>query len=174
MDVPLQDPQPLDPADPGAYSSGSFEILSGDTALIVWTGCETLAEAGLKVQLQLEPDHPVVIGRAEGWAVPYLDPAYRPTRIVPGTGQSVVRSGNALPDNQVSRGHFTLRGDPRGIVLTNGVPRVGGGIRPPVNGTWLQDAGWRLMQPGEEYLIAHQATAVLALPNGTVVQISAA
>jgi hypothetical protein len=86
----------------------------------------------------------------------------------------VVRSSSEGKDLYVSRGHFMLRGDARGIVLINGVPKLGGGIRPPLNGTWLLDAGWRLMEPGEEYLIEHGATAVLYLPNGTAVRIRAA
>ena len=38
MHVPIHDPQPLDPGDPGLCSVGTFEILSGSTALTVWTG----------------------------------------------------------------------------------------------------------------------------------------
>jgi hypothetical protein len=126
------------------------------------------------VRLQLEPDRPAVIGRLEGKTPPYLDPSYRSTRVVPGTGQSVVRSGSEEPDVWVSRAHFMLRGDACGIVLTNGVPHVGGGIRPPANGTWLWNASRRRMDPGEELLIEHGATATLSLPNGTVVRIWAA
>jgi hypothetical protein len=151
-----------------------LEILSGDTAISLWGGPETAkSETDSQVRLQLEPDRPVVIGRQEGKTPPYLDPSYRSTRVVPGTGQSVVQSSREGPDTWVSRAHFMLRGDARGIVLTNGVPRVGGGIRPPMNGTWLWDAGWRRMDPGEEYLIEHGATAALSLPNGTVVRIRA-
>jgi hypothetical protein len=86
----------------------------------------------------------------------------------------VVQSSHEGRDICVSRGHFTLRGDARGIVLTNGVPRFGGGIRPPLNGTWMLEPSWRLMDPGEEYRIEHGAQVVLCLPNGTVVQIGAA
>jgi hypothetical protein len=86
----------------------------------------------------------------------------------------VVRSSRDGRDVYVSRGHFTLRGDARGIVLTNGVPRIGGGIRPPITGTWMLEPSRRLMEPGEEYLIEHGAKVVLHLPNGTVVQICAA
>jgi hypothetical protein len=119
------------------------------------------------------PVRPIVIGRSESGIPEYLDPAYRTTRLVPGTGQAVVQSDSAGSDVYVSRGHFMLRGDSRGIVLTDGVPRLGGGIRPPRNRTWLWGTDWRLMDPGEEFLIEHGASVALRLPNGTVVQICA-
>src|SRR5438045_9383948 len=44
LHVPIHHPQPLDPGDPGLCSVGTFEILSGSTALTVWTGRETVAD----------------------------------------------------------------------------------------------------------------------------------
>ena len=175
MDLPLNDPRPPNVADPTLTSWGSLEVLSGSTSLSLTGALETVADPDTSVQLHLEPDQPVVIGRAEGREVPYLDPAYRPTRVVPGTGQPVVRSDSEGKDAYVSRGHFTLKGSFRGLLLINGVPRKGGGIRPPTNWTCLYDRNdWRVMDPGEEFLIEHQQSAVLYLPNGTTVRISAA
>jgi hypothetical protein len=162
--VPFIDPHP---------SCGSISIVSGDTSVTLWGGHETAPEFDGQVQLQLAPDRPVVIGRYQGHQPPYLDPAYRPTQLMPGTGRPVVRSESLGPDVWVSRAHFMLRGAAGGIVLTNGVPRAGGGIRPPTNRTWLWETNWRLMQPGEEYLIGHGSAVSLRLPNGTVVQICA-
>ena len=104
--------------------------------------------------------------------MPYLDPAYRPTTVVPGTGQSVLGAG-AEADNWVSRGHFMLRADVGGILFVNGVPKRGGGIRPPMNGTWLLQPESRPLGPGEEYLIAHGTAVEIALPNRTTVRIDA-
>jgi hypothetical protein len=175
---PTPEPSPpgyAPPHDAPASSNGTLEVLSGDTAVSLWVSHETAdTDSGARVQLQLEPDRSVVIGRQEGGLPPYLDPSYRTTRVVPGTGQAVAQSSHEGRDVCVSRGHFTLRGDARGIVLTNGVPRVGGGIRPPMNGTRMLEPDWRRMDPGKEYLIEHGAKVVLHLPNGTVVQICAA
>jgi hypothetical protein len=173
--APVRDPKPFPTGDPlGGSSSGTIEVLTGDTPVSL-SGCagDTLFEPGPRVRLQLDPDRPVVIGRQQDGVPEYLDPAYRTTRIVPGTGQAVVQSSRVGPDTWVSRGHFMLRGCGRGIALTNGVPRAGGGIRPPVNGTWLLRPEWRLLEPGEEYVIESGSAAVLHLPNGAVVRIAA-
>jgi hypothetical protein len=119
------------------------------------------------------PDSPVVVGRSNGWSPEYLDPAYRPTRIVPGTGQAVLHSGGYGTDNCVSRAHFMLRGVRGGILLVNGVPRRGGGIRPPRNGTRLVAPEGRGLSPGEEYLIESGTAMVIRLPNGTEIRIDA-
>ena len=132
-----------------------------------------MSATDLKVQLQLAPDCPVVIGRAEDGQPEYLDPAYRSTWLMPGTGQPIVRSASEGKDVCVSRAHFMLRGNVGGIMLTNGVPRAGGGIRPPMNGTWMLEPVFRLMDPGEDYQIEHGTAAVLHLPNGTVLRIYA-
>jgi hypothetical protein len=155
-------------------SFGSMETLWGAYGLSVWDGdCSTSPESDSRVKLRLSPDCPVVIGRCENITPPYLDPAYRPTRIVPGTAQPIAQSNYEGPDVALSRAHFMLRGNPGGIVLTNGVPHVEGGIRPPTNGTWILQPTQRQMDPGEEYLIEHGASVSLFLPNRAVVQICA-
>lgn len=115
----------------------------------------------------------MIVGRQEGRRIEYLDPAYRPTRVVPETGQTVLMSGGEGDDVYVSRGHFMLRGVAGGVVLTNGVPRAGGGIRPPVNGTWLVAPVGRKLEPGEEVLIERGTVLVIRLPNKCVIQIVA-
>jgi hypothetical protein len=115
----------------------------------------------------------VIVGRQEGRRVHYLDPAYLPTQVVPETGQSVLLSGGQGDDVYVSRGHFMLRGVAAGVVLTNGVPRAGGGIRPPVNGTWIVTPVSRKLEPGEEVLIERGTVLVIWLPNRCVIQIVA-
>src|SRR5262249_44196990 len=119
--------------------------------------------------VEAKSDRPAIIGRAEGYEVPYLDPAYRPTTVVPGTGQSVLGKGEQ--DIYVSRGHFMLRPAAGGLLLVKGAPRAGGGIRPPLNGTRLLAPVRRAMGPGEEYLIERGMAAVVHLPNGTRVRI---
>ncbi|MFO0965390.1 MAG: hypothetical protein U0793_07365 [Gemmataceae bacterium] len=154
-----------------SVSFGSVCLLSG-SGITLWSsltgGTETMREA----QLRLEPDAPVILGRAEGWDVPYLDPTYRATAIVPSSGQRVL-NGSAL-DGTVSRAHLTLRRAAGGILLVNGVPRRGGGVRPPLNGTVLLAPAPRPLGPGEEYLIASGAAVVLRLPNSAEIQIAAA
>jgi hypothetical protein len=66
-----------------------------------------------------------------------------------------------------------LRGNARGIVLTTGVPKVGGGIRPPNNGTCMPPPVYRALEPGEVYLVEHNATATPNVPNRTTVKIRA-
>lgn len=172
--APTRDPRPRPVGHHLTDSFGSLETLFGDGGLSAWSGGErSVSATDVKVELQLAPDRPVVIGRLEDGLPEYLDPAYRSTRIMPGTGQPVVRSDSDGTDVRVSRAHFMLRGNSGGIVLTNGVPRTGGGIRPPKNGTWLLEPAHRPMGPGEEYLIEHGAGAVLHLPNGTVLRICA-
>jgi hypothetical protein len=62
-----------------------------------------------------------------------------------------------------------LKGSLHGILLLNGVPRRGGGIRPPMNGTKMLEPSSRSMDQGEEYMIEQGASAKIRLPNGTVV-----
>ena len=79
-----------------------------------------------------------------------------------------------MTDKYVSRGHFMLRAHAGGVLLVNGVPHCrGGGLRPPVNGTRLLAPAHRPMTPNEEYLIERGTEIVLALPNGSQVQIDA-
>jgi hypothetical protein len=151
-----------------------METLGGGGCLSTWGSDDrSVSEIDSKVQLHLAPDCPVVIGRQEIGIPPYLDPSYRSTKVVPGTGQSVLRANGEGKDRCVSRAHFTLRGSSRGILLTNGVPGLDGGIRPPVNNTWLLEPTRRQMEPAEEYVIESGAAAVLWLVNGTVLRICA-
>ena len=103
-----------------------------------------------------------------------LDPAYRPTKIVPGSGQAVLHSEGYGTDIRVSRAHFMLRGVSRGILFVNGVPRPGGGASwPPLNGTRLVAPEGRGLSPGEEYRIGSGTVMVVRLPNGTEIRIGA-
>jgi hypothetical protein len=173
--APACEPAPIGTYAPGPTSSGSIEIMSGYSTLTL-SSCpgSTIPETDSRIQLQLDPDHPVVIGRQEHGIPPYLDPAYRSTRLVPGSAQPVVRSGSEGRDICVSRAHFMLRGNAQGIMLTNGVPHAGGGIRPPTNWTYMHEPQCRIMEPGEEYLIEHGAAVTLQLPNHNVLRICAA
>jgi hypothetical protein len=127
----------------------------------------------VEFQVKVSPHRPVVIGRSDGYDVPYLDPAYKATQIVPGTGQSVMRQGGHESDTWVSRGHFMLRADPAGIVFVNGVPHREGGIRPPLNGTWMLAPTHRKLDPEENLLIEHGQGATFRLPNAAEVRIDA-
>ena|SRR5690242_5668185 len=161
-----------DGQDDGPGSDGSITFLSGPE-LTVWSSPDFSRGASSQYELRLGPDCPVVVGRSNGESPPYLDPAYRPTRIVPGTGQRILHSGGRGSDNYVSRGHFMLRSIRGGIVFVNGVPRKGGGIRPPRNGTRLIASAGRDLHPGEEYLIEAGTAIVVRLPNGTELGIAA-
>ena len=153
-------------------SPGGISILSG-SPLTTWSSVPLTARSQTEYALRLMPDSPVVVGRSNGWSPEYLDPAYRPTRMVPGTGQAVLHSGGYGTDICVSRAHFMLRGVRGGILFVNGVPRRGGGIRPPRNGTRLVAPEGRGLSPGEEYLIESGTAMVVRLPNGTEIRIDA-
>jgi hypothetical protein len=161
-----------DAPDDGPGSDGSITVLSGPE-ITVWSTPDPGHDARPEYALRLTPDCPVVVGRSDGGLPPYLDPAYRPTRIVPGTGQPILHSGGRGSDNYVSRGHFTLRAIRHGILFVNGVPRRGGGIRPPKNGTRMVAPAGRALYPGEEYLIEAGMALVVRLPNGTELRIDA-
>lgn len=60
-----------------------------------------------------------------------------------------------------------------GILLVNGVPRRGGGIRPPLNGTRLVAPVRRRLEPAEEYVVERGRSATLRLPNGTEIDLHA-
>lgn len=158
--------------DDGSISVLTLSVLSGPCVTVSTAGLPD-QETRLTHELRLDPEHSVIVGRAEGHRVPYLDPAYRPTTIVPGTGQTVLHFGGDGRDRCVSRGHFMLRSAAGGILLVNGVPRPGGSIRPPLNGTEMLAPARRTMTPAEEYLIARGTAVVLGLPNGAEVQIAA-
>ncbi len=144
-------------------------------ALTAVTACgDTVPRPLPELALGLAPGRLVVIGRAAPHhAVPYLDPAYRSTTMLPDTQQSVL-NGNDPMDVCVSRAHFTLRGaDGGAVVFTNGVPAVGGGVRPPMNGTWLVSPARRFLDAGEEVPIAPGEAVVISLPNGCTLQLKA-
>ena len=153
-------------------SQGGISVLSG-SPLTAWSSLALTASSETEYAIRLMPDSPVVVGRNHGFLPPYLDPAYRPTRIVPGTGQAVLHSGGYGADVRVSRAHFMLQGASRGILFVNGVPRRGGGIRPPLNGTRLIAPEGRALSPGEEYVIESGTAMVVRLPNQTELRIDA-
>jgi hypothetical protein len=151
---------------------GGISVLSG-SPLTTWSSVALTTRSQTEYGIELMPDSPVVVGRCDGLLPPYLDPAYLPTRIVPGTGQAVLHSGGYDTDKYVSRAHFMLLGVSRGILFVNGVPRLGGGIRPPKNGTRLIAPEGRVFSPGEEYLIKSGRAMVVRLPNRTELRIDA-
>lgn len=171
--IDQKDLQVLPPRIPefnGAVSRVGISIEGGCTTLCV-AGARTWEDS--EAMLQLQPDECAVVGRQEGGETEYLDPRFTPTQLVPNTGQSVLSQGGHGYDKSVSRGHFTLRGSGHGIVLLNGVPRRGGGVRPPLNGTIMLSPAYRYMGPGEEYLIEPGATVRIRLPNGAIVSLKA-
>ncbi|MFO0878752.1 MAG: hypothetical protein U0840_15530 [Gemmataceae bacterium] len=60
-----------------------------------------------------------------------------------------------------------------GVLFTNGVPRRGGGIRPPLNGTRLLTPEDRLIEPAEELFIPRGEEITIRLPNDTILEIAA-
>jgi hypothetical protein len=162
---------------PEEYVGLSHASLTFDGGgLTIWadTGVASAGETQAELRLVLQPDSLVVIGRQQGGEVPYLDPRYTPTHVLPDSGSSILTGIGDGRDTAVSRGHFVLRGSPTGLVLVNGVPRPEGGIRPPRNGTVLLEPEDRPLGPGEEYPIPHGQSATIRLPNGTRVLIHAA
>jgi hypothetical protein len=159
--------------DHGSSPSGGITVLSG-SPLTTWSSLPLSERNPTEYEIPLMPDSPVIVGRSDGGLPPYLQPAYRPTRIVPGTGQAVLHSGGRGTDRYVSRAHFMLRAIPGGVLFVNGVPRQGGGIRPPLRGTRLVAPHGRDLRPGEEYLIESGTAMVVRLPNGTEIRINAA
>jgi hypothetical protein len=171
--------------DPGdSVSSRCHVALLDGPSVTFWTCPGTAANALTEIHdvpgsvaelaLCLAPERLIVVGRSTGRSpVPYLDPAYSATPILPDSGQSVLR-GEEKGDIYVSRAHFTLRGAPGGgIVFTNGVPRVGGGLRPPKNGTKLMAPHRRWLEPGEEVFIGFGEAVAIRLPNRCVLQLRA-
>ncbi|HEY7330932.1 MAG TPA: hypothetical protein VH592_25060 [Gemmataceae bacterium] len=155
-------------------SSLSISIVEGPT-INLWS-IETPREGKTEdeLTLQLQPDQSVVIGRKEGGQIDYLDPRYHPTQVLPNSTRRVVTSFSRGSDLFVSRGHFMLRGSAQGILFVNGVPRRGGGIRPPMNGTKMLAPANRPMGRGEEYMIEKGTAIKIRLPNGTVILLGAA
>lgn len=137
---------------------GAMRVESGEVTL--WDGNQ-FTRAREEVKLQFEGTSHLVIGRAEGSNVPYLDPAFRATTVMP-DGETILR-GNR--DIYVSRGHFMLKGAGGAMLLVNGVPGHKGRIRPPINGTMLVQPEARPMEPAEEYLILRGESVQVELPN---------
>jgi hypothetical protein len=94
-------------------SSGGISVLSG-SPVTTWSTLPLTTRSQTEYDLRLSPDSPVIVGRSDGWSPEYLDPAYRPTRIVPGTGQAVLHSGGhgshskSLPGFALT-GHFGMQ-----------------------------------------------------------------
>jgi hypothetical protein len=164
---------PLPHEDETGSSYLSISIIQGPT-INLWS-LETPSEGKTEDErtLQLQPDQSVVIGRQEGGQIDYLDPRYQPTQMLPNSTRRVVTSRNRGSDRCVSRGHFMLRGSVQGILFVNGVPRRGGGIRPPMNGTKMLAPAKRRMGQGEEYIIEKGTAIKIRLPNGTVILLGA-
>ena len=141
-----------------ATSTGSLTICDRSWASLEETQPE-------EYQLGLTHGHGIVIGRQEGGRTEYLDPRFCPTQQLPGSGQRIVVDARQGEDTLVSRGHFTLVGCPLGIILVNGVPRRGGGIRPPLNGTLLLKPHQRTMVEGEQFLVKPGESIKIRLPN---------
>lgn len=150
----------------------SFSVIDGG-GVTLWMPGDPGQETRKDLELEISPDHPVIIGRAEGGGVPYLDPAYQSTTLVPGTGDTILRYDGNGRDVSVSRAHFMLRAVTRGILLVNGVPRRGGGIRPPRNGTRLIRPANRELAPSEQLMVESGESIVLMLPNSTTIRIIA-
>jgi hypothetical protein len=159
-------------SDEGSISVVSLSLILGDPAEFALTAV-LAQDTILKCDLRIEPDKPAVIGRCDTRDVPYLEAGFRPTTLVPGTGQTILVSGGSGRDNYVSRAHFMLRAAAGGVLLVNGVPKRGGGIRPPKNGTRLLAPVDRALSPAEEYLIERNVETLITLPNGSVVKIEA-
>lgn len=167
---------PADSPGPDTDTSSSCTIISdGGPAITLWSmpGTRVSPESGREVQLQLSPDSPVIIGRQDGGEIEYLDPRYQSSPIMPGSGQTILQHDGTRGDIYVSRGHFMLRGHAGGILFTNGVPRRGGGIRPPRNWTQLLAPQHRMLSPAEEIVIGRDDQVTIALPNGTRLTIRA-
>lgn len=145
--------------------------ITGGT-LSMWGPAETLPEPGSKVTLRLDPNAPLIVGRQEGGPIPYMDPNYLSTQIGP-DGQSVLTRCGQGRDRCVSRGHFMLRSSPHGVLFVNGVPKRGGGIRPPMNGTRLLAPEHRWFAAGEECLVERGQGIKICMPNGTEMTIVA-
>lgn len=178
-------PHPEQPAEDAGLSQCSVALLEGrsgsiscwvcpQTSVSVLTSKEAVPDMVAELALGLAPGRLVVIGRATpDCPVPYLDPAYRATPTLPDSGACVL-NGNDPSDDCVSRAHFTLRGTAEGgVVFTNGVPRLGGGVRPPMNGTKLLAPTVRYLEPGEEVLILYGEAIAIRLPNHCVLQLRA-
>ena len=172
MRPPLPEIVPL-PREGASSASLSVTVVDG-APLSMWSTAPAMeGQTKGELTVQLKPDQSVVVGRQEGGRIEYLDPSYQPTQMLPKSSERVVATADKGSDICVSRGHFMLRGSAAGILFVNGVPRPGGGIRPPVNGTQLLEPVCRSMGNGEEYLIERGAAIKIRLPNGTTIVLGA-
>ncbi len=160
------------PEEDGSGISSVSLSISGGPMVNLWSRVP-FSQADGQFTTDLAPGQELVIGRQEGGHLEYLDPKYQPTQLMPGSFRPIVTSSREGKDTSVSRGHFMLKGSPQGILFVNGVPKRGGGIRPPTNWTWMLEPHRRLLHPAEEIAI-HPGTRVkLYLPNATVILIVA-
>jgi hypothetical protein len=167
-------PPELPSQDTGEPSSCTI-ISDGGPGVTCWSlrGARTATETSCEVRLQLSPDAPVIIGRQDGGEIEYLDPRYVPSPIMPDGRQTVLKRDGTPRDLYVSRGHFMLRGSGAGIRFINGVPRRGGGVRPPKNWTQLLAPQRRMLHPAEELVIQAGESVTICLPNDTRLTIQA-
>ncbi len=172
--APPADSYPVEVEEDAGTSHANLTF-EGEGGVTLWgdMGATRPGETAAETRLSLHPDRPLVVGRANACEVPYLDPKYIPTNVMPGSGQPVLNGGRDGLDVCVSRGHFLLKAAAGGIVLVNGVPARGGGVRPPRNWTQLVQPAWRRLGPAEEYLIRNGEAASIRLPNGVTIRIRA-
>ena len=157
--------------DDAPSSRVGLSVISG-TGLTLWSSggeVETRREG----EMLVPHGRPAIVGRSEGRPIEYLDPAYVPTTLVPGTNQTVLTNGGQGDDRMVSRGHFMLQAIAGGVLFVNGVPRAGGGVRAPLNGTVLLSPAHRSLAPGEQYFIEAGSAILLRLPNRSEVRLEA-
>ena len=163
----------------------SLSVVSGnDAGLSLWSLAPEAPGRHSAMRLTVDPGEPVIVGRQSGGRIPYLDESYRSTNIAPGGTR--VAQGNDL-DGNVSRAHFMVESDPRGLVLVNGVPGADGHTRPPIHGTFdltpTRTVGSdgtvvfvpnrRRMREVERLPIPSGTSIQIELPNRTVIEIKA-
>jgi len=165
-------------ADSSDGATSRLSLTCDSRMLRLWakaTPYQTFAEVNTQTltetSLDLSPHELVVIGRQQGGRLEYLDPSYTPSQLVPDSGQSVLM--NDAKDTYVSRGHFTLKGSSKGILLLIGVPGVEGGVRLPVNWTFMVEPVYREMKKGEVFLVERGSSVKIMLPNEARILISA-
>lgn len=157
--------------DPGV----SFCEVSAEAGNVLTLWCRRGAAERLErsFRLQLFEYQPAIIGRQSEGRPEYLDESYHSTAIVPTTGQSILYHGGDGEDAIVSRAHFMLQKYAGGVLFVNGVPRQGGGIRPPMNSTKLVQPAERFFEPAEEYFIQSSRAITIELPNQVRVKLTA-
>lgn len=154
--------------------TATLSLLQGTALTITSTNYPTpVPDSCTQVRLELQPDQPTIVGRCPdpNYEVPYLEVGYHSFDLMPGTCESVLQYTER--DLIVSRAHFMLKQLGAGVLFTNGVPRRGGGIRPPLNGTRLLTPEDRLIEPAEELFIPRGEEITIRLPNDTILEIAA-